>query len=95
MGGLRKMLKLYKFFEDCGRMGDLEGMFVADDERVDAVEGLTIYLSDVLGKHSEIEVELGSSNIKVMSDDPPLMHQLMAVFPNGTLSGINPLEYLD
>lgn len=37
-----KMLKLYRFHWDCGRMGNLEGLFVAEQSEVENLLGSTV-----------------------------------------------------
>lgn len=48
-------MKLYSYYEDCGRMGSIEGMFfLTDEEKARYIEH-TGYLwwDELLGKHSE------------------------------------------
>lgn len=40
------MKKLYKFRFDCGRMGELSGLFVADEEDINNVIGETVYFGE-------------------------------------------------
>ena len=42
--------KLYKFHWDCGRQGDLEGMFIADEQAV----------ADAIGKEAQFGEALGN-----------------------------------
>jgi len=93
------MLKLYSFDWDCGRMGDLEGIFVAEESDVNNVLGKEIYFGEVLGKHSEISGEIVDGDIKVIDEDQQFITKLLNVFgleeDGGTLSGHNPLDYLE
>ena len=41
--------KLFSFHWDCGRGGDLEGVFFATQEEVDFLVGKELYLGEVLG----------------------------------------------
>ena len=63
------MKKLYKFYWDCGRMGSLDGIFIADDKDVKKVIGKEVYFGEVLGKHSEIYGTLEEKDLKVITDD--------------------------
>lgn len=50
------MKALFKMIFDCGRMGNLEGVFIADTEDVEYLlnNEISVYFGEVLGKHSEI-----------------------------------------
>jgi len=67
------MKALYKFYWDCGRMGDLEGVFLADPVDVAEAIGKTIYFGEVLGKHSDISGELEETDIELVTDDPAVI----------------------
>ena len=49
------MNKLYKFHWDCGRMGNLDGVFIAEPKEIEALIGKEIHFGEVLGKHSDIQ----------------------------------------
>ncbi len=90
------MKQLYRFYLDCGRMGDLEGLFITTKEVLNKALGQTIYLYDVLGKHSELEVTISSDTLTLMSEDQDKIEWLQQI--NGgfeTISGLNPLEYIE
>ena len=90
------MKRLYRFYLDCGRMGDLEGLFITTKEVLNKALGQTIYLYDVLGKHSELEVTISSDTLTLMSEDQDKIEWLQQI--NGgfeTISGLNPLEYIE
>jgi len=63
------MLKLYKFMWDCGRMGDVEGIFAATDEVIQNAIGKRVYFGEILGKHSEIYGDLGDGDLTELTDD--------------------------
>lgn len=88
------MLKLYKFFWDYGRMGDVEGLFVADTEQVEAAIGSAVYFGEILGKHSEIYGDLGYEDLEIISDDPEKIAWLVEIIGSSTISGHNPLYYI-
>lgn len=85
---------IYKFYSDCGRMGELSGVFVAEEKKVEAAMDKTFYLSDVLGKHSEFTGTLNDDDVeltKVTTDK-----EFIKLFEKYKLeSGINPLDYID
>ncbi len=88
------MLKLYSFFWDCGRMGEVEGLFVADSEDVENAIGAAVYFGEILGKHSEIYGTLEEEDLTVVSDDQEKIQWLVDTIGYSTISGYNPLEYL-
>lgn len=90
------MRNLYNFYLDCGRMGSLDGLFVASPEEVEAAIGKEAYFGEVLGKHSEISVIVLEENITLVSDDQDKVEWLVEVTGgNTTISGFNPLEYIE
>ena len=85
------MRGIYRFHVDCGRSGELFGLFVADSAEVEKAIGRRIYFSDVLGKHSEIDGELEAEEVALISDEP----DDVATFDRLKLTtGYNPLDYL-
>lgn len=85
------MKGIYKFHWDCGRQGDVEGCFVADDSEVKSAIGKEVYFGEILGKHSEIYGTLEKDEIELTTTDP----QVVSLFEQFKLaSGYNPLEYL-
>ena len=46
-------MKLYRYFEDCGRMGAIEGLFFSNPEELAKLQEHHLYWFDLLGKHSE------------------------------------------
>lgn len=86
-------LKLYKYFEDFGRMGYLSGVFVADDADVEEAMGEEVYLGEVLGKHSEVTATVSDETIKVLTDDAKFIQKFSQI---GASSGTNPISaYFD
>lgn len=80
-------MNLYSFYWDCGRMGELNGVFKATQEQVDCAIGNHAYFGEVLGKYSEVEGIVEEDEITLISDDP------IKVI-NSVESGFNPLEYM-
>lgn len=90
-----RMKKLYEFCWDCGRQGSLQGLFIAEAERVEAVIGKRIEFGEVLGKHSDVSGILEASDLTVKSEHPEVLRILSECFQDGTISGYNPLEYYE
>ncbi|WP_422383233.1 hypothetical protein [Roseibium album] len=89
------MKKLYQFHWNCGRMGDLDGIFIAEDSEINALIGKEIYFGEVLGKHSEIHGTLEENEVIVKSEDPDFIEKFISIMGDGTISGFNPLDYYD
>lgn len=86
--------KLWQFYWNCGRMGDLEGLFVATQEEIDIILGEEIYFGEVLGKHSEIYGTLAKEDLTLKSDDEEFITKLQEVLGvERTISGFNPFDY--
>ena len=67
------MKKLYAFHWDCGRMGELDGLFVATDEVIEIIVGKVVNFGEVLGKHSDVYGTLKDSDLRVSSEDPAVI----------------------
>jgi len=89
------MRKLYKYELDCGRMGVVDGLFIADEDEVNEAMGKYVYFGEILGKHSDIGCDLQESQLTVKSDDPGFVERLEAVIGSETISGYNPLDNLE
>ena len=63
------MKAIYKFESDCGRMGTLYGIFVADSKEVNdlTTSGDEVYFGEVLGKYSEIIGEISATEITMVT----------------------------
>jgi hypothetical protein len=81
---------IYRFYFDCGRMGELSGIFVADDTVIAAAIGKEVRFGEALGKHSEVEGELSEDDIKLLTDNPQAV-EMFEVYKLQT--GYNPLDY--
>jgi hypothetical protein len=86
------MKKLYKFHWECGRMGDVEGLFVADEEEIKKAIGQHVGLGDALGKHSDIHGDLEADDLTVLTDDQDFIKKFEEY---NCASGYNPLKYLN
>lgn len=86
------MKKLYVFFKDFGRMGEIEGLFIADDSQIDRIMGEEIYFGEALGKHSEVVVTMTEETLTVKTDDQEFIEKLEELM--GTdISGYNPFNF--
>jgi hypothetical protein len=85
------MKVIASFYWDCGRMGSVESIFVCDKEKLDAAIGKEVYFGEILGKHSEIFGKLEANEFKIKSED----QEFIAIMGDGTISGHNPLDYLE
>jgi hypothetical protein len=94
-GGIKMNKKhLWKFYWDCGRMGEVEGLFVATQEDIDEVIGKEIYFGEILGKHSEVYGTLDNEDLKKIELDQKSIETLISELGN-TWSGYNPLSYIE
>lgn len=89
------MKGIYEFYWDCGRQGDLSGIFVADKDNVDRIIGKEVYFGEVLGKHSEVYGTIEEKDIELKSDDQAFIAQFEAIMGEDFESGTNPLGYYD
>ncbi len=87
------------FNVDCGRMGELDGRFVLDEDGWKRLQDLIeskedVNYGEVLGKHSEIYGPVRPSEITVITEDQEWLSKarLLAIDLN---SGFNPLDYYE
>jgi hypothetical protein len=88
------MKAIYKLHFDCGRMGVLEGSFVADTEEVKKLidSKKEVYFGEVLGKHSEISGRIEECDITLVTTEP----KVVELFERHDLSsGYNPFDYIE
>lgn len=85
-------LAVFKFNADYGRMGNLEGVFVAKKSHVKYLidNKIQVYFGEVLGKHSEVYGELEEKDFKMVSEDKAVIDILLS---NNLLSGYDPFDY--
>lgn len=81
---------LYKMTFDCGRMGELEGVFLAEKEYIDYLTShkIEVYFGEVFGKYSEISGHIYPAEIKFITDDEKVIG---IVKEYGFETGYNPL----
>ena len=85
------MKYLYKFYEDCGRMGSLDGIFVADESEIKDLIGKNVHFGECLGKHSDIDVDISEKNFTKKDLDFETIEKVSKILGN-TLSGWNPVQ---
>lgn len=78
---------------DCGRMGDVEGLFVTTVDELEKAYGREIYFGEILGKHSEICGPLERDEITIKSDDQEFIDKLVSIIGSERISGYCPLDY--
>lgn len=89
------MMAIYEFYWDCGRQGELSGLFIANTEDVDKAIGKNVYFGEVLGKHSEIEGVLEKEDLTIKTDDQEFISKFSKVMGmTCNISGLNPLDYI-
>lgn len=88
-------MQLYKFYEDCGRMGSLDGLFASDQDSIDIIIGRTVHFGEVLGKHSDVSVKLAQKNFRKLDIPEDMVRLLVKEIGDTTISGFNPFSYLD
>lgn len=89
------MENLYSFHWDCGRSGDLDGLFIEEEWKVKGIIGEEIYFGEVLGKHSEIYGTIEEGEIVKIDIPESVVVELKKAFKRKTISGFNPLDYYD
>ena len=61
---------IYRLHIDCGRSGDLTGVFSATDVQVENFIGKRFYASEALGKHSEVSGTFDPEEFTLVTQDP-------------------------
>ncbi len=88
------MKAVFKLQADCGRSGNLYGLFISDTEKVKKlIENKTeVYFGEVLGKHSEVFGALDDNEIILVSSDENVVRMVEEL---NMKVGFNPFDYLD
>lgn len=88
------MKTLYKFNADCGRMGELQGIFIEDSDKVSKLieSGDEVYFGEVLGKHSDVSFAIEEEMLTAVSVDPNV---IAVIEDNDLTSGYNPFDYIE
>jgi len=81
------MRVLVKYHEDYGRSGSLEALFVVLEDVYHNIVGMnSFWLHDVLGKHSEVEVN--PSLCKILVKESPEIKEAFDVLEEYVFTGI-------
>ena len=84
------MKALYKFHWDCGRQGDVTGLFVEEKENIKNIIGKEVYFGEILGKHSEVYGIVEKKEITMITDEKVVVD----LFVKEKIStGYNPCSY--
>lgn len=87
------MKLLVKFRWDCGRQGDVDGLFIVEKDVLEKSYGKSVYFGEILGKHSEVQGTLDQGDITVKSDDQEFIAKVEELL-GSDLSGYNPFDYM-
>lgn len=88
------MEKLYKFNWDCGRMGEVEGIFIASEKEIKEKIGEEVYFGEILGKHSDVFGVLDKKDLQEIKLSENTLKEIKEVLGT-TISGYNPLEFIE
>lgn len=84
---------LVQFYWDCGRLGDLEGLFITTEDELKSWYGRESYFGEVLGKHSEIDGAIDEGDFTIKSDDQEFIDKIEELLGDH-LSGFYPGDYI-
>lgn len=84
---------LWKFYWNCGRSGEVEGLFVATEDEINNAIGKQVIFGEILGKHSEIFGDFGKEDIEKLDLDFETVEKVSKILGK-TWSGYNPLNYV-
>ena len=84
---------LVQFYWNCGSMGDLEGLFIATEDKLKSWYGHEAYFGEVLGKHSAIDGMIEESDFTIKSDDQEFIAKIEERLGDH-LSGFYPGDYI-
>lgn len=85
---------LWKFGVYCGRGGSLSGLFMATEKDIESIIGETIHFGEVLGKHSDVSLEMKKEYFTLVTKNQKVIQELEKVLGRETLSGYNPFDYV-
>ena len=88
--------QLYKFEFDCGRMGSLDGIFIADDKKIKQLtkNNPSIYFGEVLGKNSEIFGDFSEMNVEKIKMDSRTVKKVCSILGK-SWGGYNLMDYVE
>ena len=83
---------IYKMNLDFGRIGTLDGKFIATDEQVETLtkSDIEVYFGEALGKHSEVFCKIKPKDITLITEN----EDTVKIFEDeGLASGYDPFAY--
>ncbi|WP_321913530.1 hypothetical protein [Paraburkholderia sp. J11-2] len=80
---------------DYGRSGTLSGIFVCEKADLEKLYGKEVYFGEVLGKHSEVSLEMDAECFEIRTEDQDFIAKFIEIMGDGTISGYNPFDYYD
>lgn len=89
------MKGFYSFYWDYGRMGDVSGVFIADEVDVKNIIGKNVYFGEILGKHSEVYGIVEEKDIELKTNDQAFISKFEGIMGEDWSSGYNPLDYYE
>lgn len=89
------MKAIYSFHWGFGRMGDVDGLFIADKDIMKKAIGKQVYFGEILGKHSEVYGTLDENDLEIKSEDQEFIKKFEEVLGKDFSQGYNPLDYID
>ena len=89
------MKKLYKFEWDYGRQGNIDGLFISEEQEVRSIVGKYIDFGEALGKHSQVDGEIEEDDIIEIKVSQSVIDEMGYIFKDGNIIGYNPLEYIE
>ena len=87
------MKAIVEFFWDCGRSGEVSGLFICEEEDLNKIIGRDIYFGEILGKHSEVSGTISAEDFVIKSRDQDAVDSVISIFGEH-ISGYNPFDYL-
>lgn len=88
------MKVIAQFYWDCGRMGEVDGIFTCTKAELESTYGKEVYFGEILGKHSEVAGTVNEGDFTILSEDQDFITKFEEILGAGTVSGYNPLDYL-
>ena len=88
------MKVIARFYWDCGRMGEVDGLFVTTKQALEAAYGKEVYFGEILGKHSDVSGTFNDGDITILTEDQDFIAKFIEIMGDGDISGYNPLDYL-
>lgn len=85
--------QLYEFYWDCGRQGELTGVFISTDEEIKKSLNKKVYFGECLGKYSEVFGDLEEKDLTLLTDDQDFIEKFEKWI--GKSVGFNPLDYIE